>query len=107
MTRALTLAAFLFGGCAASTAETPIHTYKHSYRQTTGDGWATGTFSYGRRHGNWTWYDQTGRKLREGQFRDGVMHGIWTFYFDNGDVVTVRYRNGIQVDSDEFAASTP
>jgi antitoxin component YwqK of YwqJK toxin-antitoxin module len=106
MTRTLLLSLILFGGCAASTATTPIHTHQYAYKQTMGTGWAKGRHHDGRRHGKWEFFDETGRKLRDGEYRDGVMHGMWTFYFENGDIVTARYRNGVQVIGEQLAATS-
>jgi antitoxin component YwqK of YwqJK toxin-antitoxin module len=102
MRRALYLALFL-GGCAGPVADAPMKTQTRTFRQDTGAGWAEGSYRLGRRHGRWTFHDASGRKVREGDYQLGVMHGLWTFYFENGDVMTIRYRNGTAVPA-ELAA---
>ena len=64
-----------------------------------------GIHRYGHRHGRWAFFDKSGRKLRDGEYRYGVMHGMWTWYFDNGDAVSIRYRNGVPVTPDTFATN--
>ena len=89
------LFALLLGACGASAVRSSLPVHGYAYRQATGHGWAEGRYQYRQRHGRWRFFDERGRKTLEGEYRYGVMHGMWTFFFEDGQVLAVRYRDGI------------
>ena len=54
-----------------------------------------GSFSDGKKHGSWVFYDENGQLREKGTYKDGKEEGPWVYYHDNGQLwVRATYKNG-------------
>lgn len=57
-----------------------------------------GSYSAGRRHGEWTGWYETGAKRYEGAFLNGAAHGAWSYWCPDGRVwAQALFDDGLRV----------
>ncbi len=44
----------------------------------------TGSLLNGKRHGEWVWFTEAGKKWKSGSYREGLRSNDWTIWWDNG-----------------------
>jgi antitoxin component YwqK of YwqJK toxin-antitoxin module len=60
-----------------------------------GEVFSQGDYVNGMPNGNWTFYDEKGRKVTSGTLKDGVKEGAWQIFSRYGQVIEVElYENG-------------